>query len=237
MPTYGRPSYVGEAVAMFLAQDYPAKELIVLNDCAGQVFRCDQPGVRVINTDRRFPNLGEKRNAVIEMARGEIIAVWDDDDVHLPWRLSFSMTEMQKWNTEFYRPAEFWAYWGEPALHDNQSVDYWVSHGLVMFTKNLWQRVGGYPPQGVGEDAVFFQKIHRELDEDFIKYPLAKPSRFYVMRGTSRYHHMSIGGGMEPLDTTPLECNVVPVPVQDPILWEACELLKKNHFSSLGSEP
>ncbi|WP_159462607.1 glycosyltransferase [Caballeronia glebae] len=31
MPTYGRPAYVDEAVAMFLAQDYPNKELIIVN--------------------------------------------------------------------------------------------------------------------------------------------------------------------------------------------------------------
>jgi glycosyltransferase involved in cell wall biosynthesis len=34
MPTYGRPEFLGEAVAMFLAQDYPEKELVILNRCS-----------------------------------------------------------------------------------------------------------------------------------------------------------------------------------------------------------
>ena len=237
MPTYGRPAYIAEAIEMFLAQDYPAKELILLNDCPGQTFRCKLPGVRVVNVPRRYPSLGEKRNAAIEMAAGEIIAVWDDDDVHLPWRLSFSMSEMRRLHTEFYRPAEFWAYWGNAALHHNQAVDYWVSHGLVLFTKDLWKRSGMYPAQGVGEDAVFFAKIHQELQREFIKYPIEQDDRFYVMRGTSLYSHMSISGGTSPLDTSPQDTDIVPTPIQDPILREACNQLVQRHLKSSPRNP
>ena len=96
MPTYGRPDYVAESVAMFLAQDYPNKELIVLNDCAGQVFTGEFPDVRLINEPSRSRTIGEKRNRCVSMASGEVVAVWDDDDVYLPWRLSFTISEMQK---------------------------------------------------------------------------------------------------------------------------------------------
>src|SRR5690554_1515091 len=70
MPTYGRPELVSESVAMFLAQDYPHKELIILNDCDGQIFRFEHPQVTVINRSNRFATLGEKRNACIELAKG-----------------------------------------------------------------------------------------------------------------------------------------------------------------------
>jgi len=220
MPTYGRPAYVNESVAMFLAQDYPAKELIVLNDCVGQTFSGGLPGVRIVNVQRRYPTLGEKRNAAIELAEGSIIAVWDDDDVYLPWRLSFSVREMQERNTPFYRPAEFWAYWGKTVLHDNQSVPGWVNHANTMFSKDLWRRVGGYPAMGVGEDARFFERVHRELGEDFIKFPIAREERFFVLRGRSRYAHASIDGGEQPLDTTPGEYPISPVPIEDPLLRE-----------------
>ena len=73
MPTYGRPNYVDEAVGMFVQQDYPAKELVILNDCPGQVFHSDRADVRVINYDTRFPTLGEKRNVSIEIAQGELL--------------------------------------------------------------------------------------------------------------------------------------------------------------------
>lgn len=64
MPTYCRPDYAAESIAMFLEQDYPAKELIVLNDCPGQRFCGDIADVRRLNTDSRYPTLGEKRNVI-----------------------------------------------------------------------------------------------------------------------------------------------------------------------------
>ena len=75
MPTYGRPDYVNESVAMFLAQDYPHKELIILNDCLGQQFEGDFTEVRIINQPSRFTSLGEKRNACIRLAKGSVIAI------------------------------------------------------------------------------------------------------------------------------------------------------------------
>jgi len=229
MPTYGRPDFVDESVAMFLSQDYLHKELIVLNDCPGQEFVGDFPGVRLINREQRFATLGEKRNACIEAANGSLIAVWDDDDIYLPWRLSFSLREMQKHDTRFYRAAEFWAYWGDAALHDNQSVPGWVNHPNTLFSKALWREAGGYPAQGVGEDCEFFARIHRLLKREFIKFPLDRADRFFVLRGTSAYAHMSIPGGTKPPDLTPGKRTVVPRPIGDPVLRSACEKLIGMH--------
>jgi glycosyltransferase involved in cell wall biosynthesis len=218
MPTYGRREYVNESVAMFLAQDYPHKELIILNDCAGQELLGAFPGVRIVNQNSRFTSLGEKRNTCIRLAKGSVIAIWDDDDVYLPWRLSLSWSEMDRLGTPFYRPAEFWAYWGDDNLHDNQSVPGWVSHAWVMFRKELWEKVGGYPPADVGEDAQFLDRIHQELGETFIKYDLTREERFGILRGTSQYQHMSIGGGKNPLDTTAGSYPLTPAEISDPIL-------------------
>lgn len=218
MPTYGRPAYVNEAVQMFLSQDYPHKELIILNDCAGQQYEFDHPEVCVFNIDERYPTLGEKRNDVIELARGELIAVWDDDDVYLPWRLTFSLAEMLKYDTPFYRAAEFWAYWGGTELHNNQSVSEWVSHPNTLFAKDLWRRVGGYPAQGVREDAEFFKSIHAELGEEFLTYPIEPQHRFFMLRGKSHYAHMSIRGGEHSADLRPGKYPIVPQPIADPAL-------------------
>jgi glycosyltransferase involved in cell wall biosynthesis len=76
--TYGRPPerqwLLEEAIESLLKQDYADKELIVLNDCPGQELFCDAPGVIVINVPRRFRSLGEKYNAAIALARGDLIA-------------------------------------------------------------------------------------------------------------------------------------------------------------------
>ncbi|TWU18574.1 glycosyltransferase family 2 protein [Allorhodopirellula heiligendammensis] len=229
MPTFGRPELVSESVAMFLAQDYPQKELIILNDCDGQIFRFDHPQVRVVNQSQRYATLGEKRNACIELAVGEVIAVWDDDDVYLPWRFSDAVREMLSRQAAFYRPSEFWAYWGDANLHDNQSTPGWVSHGFCCFTKKLWETVGGYPQQSLGEDAVFFKRIHEFLGLPFITMPVLKYKRPGILRGASPYQHLSINGGQKSLDSAPGEFNVRPIPIADTCLRQAAESIIATH--------
>ena len=229
MPTFGRPAYVPEAVACFLQQDYPRKELILLNDCPGQTYVGDVEGVRIVNVPNRFQTLGEKRNASIEMARGEIIAVWDDDDISLPWRLSWSWQEMQRLQTPFYRPAEFLAYWGEKELHNNRAVPEWVSHGPVAFTKDIWDKAGRYPAQGVGEDSALFSAFSTLLGANFVTHPIAWTDRFYVVRCASQYQHMSISGGREPLNLSPGVFSIDPCSVQDEVLKTACDQQVERH--------
>jgi glycosyltransferase involved in cell wall biosynthesis len=233
MPTYGRPDYVNESVAMFLAQDYPHKELIILNDCPGQIFVGEFPNVCIVNANSRYASLGEKRNSCIDMARGAVIAIWDDDDVYLPWRISYSVNEMNRLGTQFYRPADFWAYWGTEILNENQSVPGWINHPWVMFDKVLWKAVGGYPAMNIREDDGFYERVHRKLGETFIKYEVDQTDRFGIMRGTSKYQHTSIDGGQHPLDTTPRRHNITPAPIRDPLLRAAHDrLIAQRHASS-----
>ena len=229
MPTYGRPELVNESVAMFLSQDYENKELVILNDCVGQSFCFSHPQVTIVNHPERFGTLGEKRNACIEHAKGEIIAVWDDDDIYLPWRLSDAVDELLCQKSVFYRPSEFWAYWGDTKLHDNQSIPSWVNHAFCCFTKSLWKTVGGYPSQSLGEDAIFFDRIHNFLDLPFIKSPVAKFERPAILRGVSPYKHLSIDGGKQPLKVTPGVYDIVPSPIVDDCLRQSVESLIATH--------
>jgi glycosyltransferase involved in cell wall biosynthesis len=227
MPTYGRKDYVCQSIGMFLAQDYAHKELIILNDSPSQTYVCDVPDVRVINVDERYPTLGEKRNAIIEQARGEFIAVWDDDDVHLPWRLSFSVEQARQKETPFYFPLEFWAYWGEKALLDNQAIPSWCHHGVAFFEKDLWRAAGGYPAQTVGEDTALARKMLAILGKEWPRFDVARYDRFFIMRGKSKYHHTAIAGGSEEPDTIPGCFLLEPRKIDDPILYEvAAELVQ-----------
>lgn len=89
MPTRDRPELVALAVKKFHAQDYPLRELIVLDDgelSVGDIV-AGQPGVRYLRMDRRDVTVGEKRNIACDMAAGEVICIWDDDDWYAPERL------------------------------------------------------------------------------------------------------------------------------------------------------
>ena len=225
MPTYGRPDFVAQSVSMFLAQDYPAKELIILNDCPGQLLTGSIPGVRIVNSATRWSTLGEKRNAAIEISNGDYIAVWDDDDIYLPWRLSHSMRRISDTDSKLYCPAEFWAYWGEETLHNNAAVPGWVCHPLIMFTKELWHAVGGYPHQTLGEDAVFLSNALQQLGIDWIRDEISRFDRLMIMRCKSKYAHTSISGGSHPPYTRPGEIEILPSELDDPVLESAMKKL------------
>jgi glycosyltransferase involved in cell wall biosynthesis len=102
--TYGRFSFLREAVACFLAQDYSNKELLILNNHPEPII-CDLPGVKLFNRPG-FPNLGACRNWLLEQARGEFIRTWDDDDLYLPWTLRQGAANIN--GAPAFKPSHSW---------------------------------------------------------------------------------------------------------------------------------
>ena len=74
---------------LFSSQDYPARELIVVDDGRDRVadLMPDDACVRYVPLDRPA-SIGAKRNLACRLAQGEIVAHWDDDDWYAPHRLS-----------------------------------------------------------------------------------------------------------------------------------------------------
>lgn len=95
MPTANRRRFIPEAIRIFLAQDYPAKELIVLDDGEDSVKDLipTHREIRYVRLGCR-QSIGAKRNLGCTVARGDIIAHWDDDDWYAPWRLSYQVAEI-----------------------------------------------------------------------------------------------------------------------------------------------
>lgn len=99
----GRKWFLRRAIESFDAQTYPNRELLIvpdswddLNDLTLGLIDCDRPiSVYVPNSKL---NVGEKRNRGCESSRrsSRYIAVWDDDDVSAPERLSFQVDLLQK---------------------------------------------------------------------------------------------------------------------------------------------
>ena len=95
MPTRDRPQFVPHAVDYFLRQDYPAKELIVLDDGHTSIAKLlpASPLIRYIRLEQR-QRVGAKRNLGCQTARGGVIMHWDDDDWMARWRLRYQVTEL-----------------------------------------------------------------------------------------------------------------------------------------------
>ncbi|HUX16294.1 MAG TPA: glycosyltransferase, partial [Phycisphaerae bacterium] len=104
MATHGRYSQVCRALACWMAQDYPNRELVILNTHPVPL-RADIPGVRVFN-DPSIATLGECRQVMIELAQGEFVRTWDDDDLYLPWAISQGVRQIG--HRAAWKPARSW---------------------------------------------------------------------------------------------------------------------------------
>jgi glycosyltransferase involved in cell wall biosynthesis len=180
--TYGRTSVLDECVHSFLIQDYPGeKELVILNDYPHLELVYDSPNVKVINDKKRHSSLGAKRNACIERCEGEIICVWDDDDIHLPHRISMNINKM---SGHYYVMPNCHIYYSTNGMG---LVDFPL-RGQAFFYKDLWKDVGGYPRIEVGEDWGFENKI-RDAN-CFYQYTINPTRVDYIYRWgiTGSYH-------------------------------------------------
>jgi glycosyltransferase involved in cell wall biosynthesis len=184
---------VEEAIESFLRQDYPNKELILLNDTPGQELVCAVDGVLVVNVPRRFRTVGDKQNAAVAIANGALLAPWDDDDINLPWRLSYSVERLG--GASYFNPRSYW-YLPTSGLQYDHPVGY--AHNASLFTREAFERVGRYRSISLGYD--------RDIDRSFVESdeplvdPLFRQSRplrrdewFYIYRwGVSPGHLSSI---------------------------------------------
>lgn len=189
-PTYNRFPEMGflleESVECFLRQDYPEKELIIINDCPGQELVCKQPDVVVLNVPVRYSSMGTKRNAAILAAKGNLICMWDDDDISLPWRLSFSV-EMLGSGTSFNPKCQY-VRWGDRPKRFESAVCY--THNASIFTREAWERVGRYPDNNI-DDVVMHDALLTIPGAR--KGPIDKGDCFYLYR-IGKYNNLSTGG-------------------------------------------
>lgn len=152
--TYGRVATLEETIQSFLQQDYTGpKELIIVNDYGKQTLVYDHPEIKIFNFPELFETLGDKENFCIQQCKYEIVAIMDDDDCYLPNHLS----NIAKYFTE-----------GTDLLHWQRGIYMsWpkieaitqIGNSGIVFSKKIWEQVGGYPKEQAGYDMTFVLKI------------------------------------------------------------------------------
>jgi glycosyltransferase involved in cell wall biosynthesis len=159
MPTADRHKFVPHAIRYFLRQDYPNKELVIIDDGhedLEELIPVDRR-IRYFRLDKKQP-VGTKRNLACEAAQGDLIAHWDDDDWMSPRRLSYQVGELIQAKGEvcglqrmlFYQVAtgNTWLYM-LPAHRWK-----WIVGGSLIYTRDFW-RCEPFPPYWIGEDTKF----------------------------------------------------------------------------------
>jgi glycosyltransferase involved in cell wall biosynthesis len=190
--TYGRPEVLEEAIHSFLLQDYGGrKELIVLNDYAGQTLLFDHPEVQVINCPKRFRTVGEKMNAAVALASHALLFVWDDDDIYLPHRLRFSIEHFDP-QKGFFKPNKAW-YWKRGELSGPAENRFHVGS---CWSRQRFDGIRGYAAEGTGYDLVFEKRLAMSFPGSTKRYDIRPEEIYYIYRwgGTGSYHMSQFGG-------------------------------------------
>src|SRR5579872_6255183 len=193
--TYGRPWLLEEAIHSFLLQDYAGeKEMIVLNDYADQILELDHPEVQVINLPKRFRTLGEKMNAAVALAAHDLLFTWDDDDIYLPHRLSFSVANFDP-AQGFFKATAAWV-WNADGLSGPVHNRF---HAASCWSRGRFETIGGYAADGSGTDAIFERELEARFPGATAPRAVTLQEIYYVYRwaGTGS-HHLSGFGGTRP---------------------------------------
>jgi hypothetical protein len=204
MPTANRRAFVSLALKLFASQDYPNKELVIIDDGDDPVddLVAGLQGVRYVRLSRRI-SIGAKRNLACEEARGELIAHWDDDDWYAPDRLRYQVGALLAGEADMtglvnsyvleLPGGNFWT--TLPILHRRMFVGD-VHGGTLVYRKELLTSSLRYPEINLAEDAWLVSRITR-AGKRLLR--LANPGVFiYVRHGRNAWRQCQPGRFINP---------------------------------------
>ncbi|MGL5080079.1 MAG: glycosyltransferase [Microcoleaceae cyanobacterium] len=172
IPAYNGDHFVAQAITSVLQQDYCDYEIIVVDDgSTDETARIVQSfGSKVRYIQQENQGVAVARNRGIEAAKGQLIALLDQDDIFLPSKLTEQVRCFTN-NPEVGLVNSGWRLINlqgekiseiEPWHHlPELNLATWVIHtpilpGAMMFHKDWWEKVGGFDPQFHGVDDVDF---------------------------------------------------------------------------------
>ena len=170
MPTRERPEFALQAMRYFAAQDYANKELVVLEDgtpsLAGRLP--DDPRIRYVTTGAAPRSIGAMRNEACRLARGDIVAHWDDDDWYGPERLTRQVAAIRAGEADITAlrgslmlDLAAWRFWRcRPDLHRRLFVRD-VHGGTLVYRRRVWEEKAQFPDRSLAEDAIFLDQAVR----------------------------------------------------------------------------
>lgn len=152
-----RPEDLPQAIQLFINQDYVGKrELLILMDAEGYTKDTDMEN-HIHQWGIPGMNVGQKRNHLCQMARGEIIMHWDSDDQYAKDWVSHSVNallnskaDMTGLDTAVFRNLQTGQRWqyifktGQPFIL-GATMAYW---------RKTWERAP-FKEINAGEDAAF----------------------------------------------------------------------------------
>ncbi len=160
--TADRQAFTERAIRCFEWQDYPNKQLVVL-DSGAQPFE-----LKCVVQDAHFhrmarshtDTIGSMRNLAIAAADGELIVHWDSDDWSAPDRITQQVHQLQDCDADIVGACElpFWDYRTRSAYVYRHQKPTYIVGTTMMYRRSMWQE-HKFPSLNRGEDTHW----HREL--------------------------------------------------------------------------
>jgi glycosyltransferase involved in cell wall biosynthesis len=175
MPVYNAAAFVGEAIESILSQSYRDFEFLILDDGSSdntlRVIRSfDDPRIRLV-VHQQNRGLQASLNEGITLARYDLIARMDADDISHPWRLEKQVAYMtahpecamvDSWVKIMDGEKHFIRTEGIQSrfIYYSLTFECCIYHSAVMYRKKAVQSVGGYRLP-YGEDYDLFWQLSR----------------------------------------------------------------------------
>lgn len=160
IPFYNRETYIDEAVQSVLAQTLKPLEIIIVNDCSRESSRryLDRYAdvCKIVDLPQNV-GLAGCRNAGIRVARGEFIALLDDDDIWMPEKLEVQYRYISEhpectgvhtavWLILSGRPDARWKKFepGPMPLSEALTHGQWVVPSSILIRTNAVRAIGDF---------------------------------------------------------------------------------------------
>jgi len=188
-PTYRRPvGLVENTIACFQNQTYPLelRQLVILDD-DGNIGCRKGDRWRILSVrGYRWPSLPTKYNAMVALAAGyDVLVVWEDDDVYLPWHIEAHVKALE--NHQWSHPEYVWTLMKKHELNKEPSGGRFHA-SLAVRTESLLS-VGGWPLTPRGDfDLQLMANLRREFGEPGNPCVFAPPSYCFRWGSTGSYH-------------------------------------------------
>ena len=192
IPCYNQGRYLDEAIASTIDQDYPAIEVIVVDD--GSTDETPEVAARWVHriTYLRQPNAGVSaaRNRGVRAARGEVIALLDSDDILLPHAVTRRIAILDRRPDVGFVCGEaiLFDQAGESGLKSSQSgqprhvngfrwetVEYCATISTVMMRRRAFDAANGFDESlAYAEDWLLWVQLSRLIEMVYLPEPVAR---------------------------------------------------------------
>lgn len=171
MPTANRQKHIPLALDNFFQQDYPNKELVIIDDGKESILPLltDDPRIKYYYSTT-VKTIGLKRNDACERASGEFIIHWDDDDWHAPDWISKQVYFLNASgadicgieNVHFYVAVTDTLWKGTALNRNNPHTGGFLNGATFIYRKSFWEK-NHFKDLPTGEDDDFIRSSGGKL--------------------------------------------------------------------------